>query len=144
MKKVLLILLPLCCFVLIGCNTNDTTKDEDVYYKDPASLRLVNGTYMPVENKSLSNVLLNDRIDDEIGLNCFSIEDETDAYELAESFVKIDNPSFFQEPVEYGIAYFKKYDAYKVYFVPASAGLDGGINLIIKSNGEILSYWYDG
>lgn len=141
MKKMMYILL--CCIFFTGC-TNHPIESNEFIAGHPIPARLLNGTYMPVENKKLSETLSTREIlPTDLNENGVVIlENEVEAYEIAVSLFQIRHPGYLKEPFEFGIAYKEDLGVYVIMFVPADAALGGDINYIIKNTGEVLSIEY--
>lgn len=112
-------------------------------------LQLSDGTYYPVKyfNYGHSNIFeFYDNIDKFPPLpDDFRLTEEA-VLDVAIAIIKnTGNGKYhFVEPTRYDIVYNEELDTYYVYIFPLKPTLDGGMNLMIRSNGEVLAYWHDG
>ncbi len=151
------------CFILIcfqicilfascgGRKNNNLESEQTIGYAQEVGppLRLSDGTYYPVKyaNYGRSNIFESyDDIDKFPPLpDNFRLTEEA-VLNVAIAIIKnTGNGKYhFVEPTRYNIVYNEELDTYFVYIFPLAPTLDGGMNLMIRSNGEILAYWHDG
>lgn len=142
MKKMfcfILICFQLCIlFASCGGQQDNNLENEPVQLSD--------GTYYPVKCNNYGNYSAFElySLDDFPSLSeYFTLTEET-ILDIAVAILRNTGKHHLEEPTQYDIVYSDELDTYYVCIFPLKPTLDGGVNFMIRSNGEILAIWNDG
>ena len=134
-------------FTSCGGQQDNNSESEPVQQNEP--LQLSDGTYYPVKYHKYGESTIFEVYDDLDKFpplsDDFRLTEEA-VLDIAIAILKnTKNGKYhFIEPTRYNVVYNEELDTYFVYIFPLKPTLDGGMNFMIRSNGEILAFWHDG
>ena len=134
------------CFQLCILFTSCGGQQEKNLESEP--VQLSDGTYYPVKCNDYGEFPAFEHFKSQLEKfpplsEYFSLTEET-VLDIAVAILRNTGRHHLEEPTRYDIVYNEELDTYYVYIFPLKPTLDGGVNFMIRSNGEILAIWNDG